>query len=209
MKTGVVSRDPGNGYRVNHLPPSIEMFQGWCLYPKSSRWTWPGSETRVSNTLVNCSSASTLNQTLQVSGSTTSTTTSSVKISVGIKWTALEKVLELSAGAEYSYSWSYAKSAGWATTTGITVPPKRVGRLAMRPVMRTVRSNPVFYVERYTWGNPDGSQTSVNSWRGRGYAQITSRGAYYDAAGDVLNSDGTPKGQYVARDRAVTSADRC
>ncbi|MFD5401544.1 hypothetical protein [Streptomyces griseorubiginosus] len=98
-------------------------------------------------------------------------------------------VPELSAGAEYSYPWSYAKSPAWAMTTGLTVPPKRVGRLAMRLVMRTVRSNPVFYVF-YVF-----------------YVEITSRGAYYDAVGDVLNRDGTPKEQYAAHDRTrVTMA---
>jgi len=36
--------------------------------------------------------------------------------------------------------------------------------------------------------------------------EVPGPGAYCDALGDVLNRDGTPKGQYVARDRAVDAA---
>lgn len=210
IETGEVMEDGLRGYPGDSIPHPWERFQGYCTYPKSSSWTWTGAEKQVSNTLVNCSSGSQLRQDLQLNGSTTSTTTHSVTGSVGIEWSIIEKVLSVEAGASYTRSWSYAKSSGWSTTTSITVPPKRVGWMAVRPVMRTVRSNPVFHVTRYTWGAP-GSRKPVNSnsWRGRGYTDITSRGAYYDAIGNVLNADGTPNGQYVARDRAVKSSDRC
>ncbi|WEH13029.1 hypothetical protein [Streptomyces sp. VNUA24] len=209
VQTGQLTADSGHGLPPKDLPPPIEMFQGHCSYPKSSSWTWTGSESRVSNTLVNCSSGSQLSQQLQMNGSTTSTTTSSVKVGGGIKWSALEKVLEFNAGAEYTKSWSYAKASGWSTTTGITVPPKRVGWLALRPEMRTVRSNPFFHIDSYSWGDGHGHVTRSNSWRGRGYSNINSQGAYYDAVGNVLDGQGKPAGQYVARDRAVTSSDRC
>jgi len=118
---------------------------------------------------VNCSYASTLSQNVQANGTTTSTTTNTVNASFGIKWTPLKDVLELQAGAAYTRSWSYAKSSGWSKTTGLSVRPRRVGWIGLRPVMRTVRSNPVFHVDQYQWGS-----TRVNSWRGRGYNEINS-----------------------------------
>lgn len=210
IQTGEVMEDGSHGIRGGAIPYPWERFEGYCTYGQSSSWTWTGAEKQVSNTLVNCSSGSQLSQNLQLNGSTTSTTTNSVTGSVGIEWNVIEKVLSVDAGASYTRSWSYAKSSGWSTTTGITVPPKRVGWMAVRPVMRTVRSNPVFHVTRYSWGAP-GTHEQVDSysWRGRGYNEITSYGAYYDAVGNVLNPDGTPNGQYVARDRAVKSTDRC
>ncbi|MBZ3900198.1 hypothetical protein [Streptomyces griseiscabiei] len=60
---------------------------------------------------------------------------------MGIEWTVIEKVLSVEAGAGYAHSWSYAKFSGWSTTTRITVPPKRVGRMAMRPMLAS-RSTP-------------------------------------------------------------------
>ncbi|WP_143674300.1 hypothetical protein [Streptomyces caniscabiei] len=117
------------------------------------------------------------------------------------------KVLAIEAGGSYQRSWSYAKQSGWSISTTITVSPRRAGWLVLRPQMRTVRSNPVFHVERYSWGKPGGGQVNTTSWRGRGYNQINSRGAYYDAKANVLNSSGKPAGVYVAYDRAVTSSD--
>ncbi|MET8979015.1 hypothetical protein ABZX85_25690 [Streptomyces sp. NPDC004539] len=181
-----------------------EAFKGYCSYPESSSWTWNGPEKQISDTLVNCSSRSTMNQDIRGGGSTTSTTTNSVSVSVGIEWNVIEKVLSLQAGASYTRSWSYAKAKEWSRTTGISVPPRRKAWLSQRPVMRTVRSNPVFHVDEYRWG-----KTKVGSWRGRGYNEIVSYGAYYDAVGNVLNSDGTPSGQIVARDRGVNSAADC
>ncbi|MDX2529809.1 hypothetical protein [Streptomyces europaeiscabiei] len=70
--------------------------------------------------------------------------------------------------------------------------------------MRTVRSNQVFHVKDYQWG-----KTKVNSWRGRGYNEIVSYGAYYDAVGNVLDSNGQPSGQIVARDQGVNSRADC
>ncbi|MEE1759560.1 hypothetical protein [Streptomyces sp. SP18BB07] len=181
-----------------------EAFHGHCSYPKASSWTWNGPESQVSNTLVNCSHRSTLNETVQQGGMTTSTTTHSVTASFGVEWTAIEKVLAFEAGGSYTRSWSYAKSDNWSRSHGITVPPRRKAWFSHRPVMRTVRSNPVFHVHEYRWGN-----TKVNSWRGRGYKDILSYGAYYDAVGNVLNSDGSPSGQIVARDRGVNSSADC
>ncbi|MEU2776626.1 hypothetical protein ABZ646_27850 [Streptomyces sp. NPDC007162] len=89
-------------------------------------------------------------------------------------------------------------------TTGISVPPRRKAWLALRPVMRTVRSNPVFHVDEYGWG-----RTITHSWRGRAYNEIVSYGAYYDAVGNVLDSNGQPTGQIVARDRGVNSRADC
>ncbi|MFI2431448.1 hypothetical protein [Streptomyces sp. NPDC018693] len=194
----------------NDIRGRWERVKGWCSYPKSSSWTWTGGETRVSDTIVNCSSGSTIQQGITSSGSTTSTTTHSVSGSVGVSWTAIKDVLTFQAGAEYSHSWSYAKTQGWSKTSNLTVPPRRVGWMVQRPEMRTVRSNPVFHVEAYTWNTlPFANWTTVDSWRGRGYRDIKSHGAYYDAKANVTDSNGVPKGQVVARDRAVNSGDRC
>lgn len=210
---GLVNVETGEIRRLtnwNDIRAPWERYRGRCSYPKSSSWTWTGGETRVSDTIVNCSSGSSLSQNITSSGSTTSTTTNSVSASVGIDWTAIKDVLSFQAGAEYSRSWSYAETKGWSKSSTLTVPPRRVGWMVMRPEMRTVRSNPVFHVEAYTWNTtPFASWTTVDSWRGRGYRDINSRGAYYDANGNVTDNNGVPVGQVVARDRAVTSGDRC
>ncbi|MER6560566.1 hypothetical protein ABT300_23085 [Streptomyces sp. NPDC001027] len=188
------------------FPPARpwELFRGHCSYPESTSWTWNGPEKQVSDTLVNCSHRATGNQQIREGGTTTSTTSNSVTASFGIEWTIIEKVLAVEAGGSYTRTWSYSKAKDWSRTTGISVPPRRKAWIAQRPVMRTVRSNPVFHVDEYRWG-----KTGVNSWRGRGYNQITSYGAYYDAVGNVVNSDGTPSGQIVFRDRGVNSAADC
>jgi hypothetical protein len=156
---------------------------------------------------VNCAYGSTLSQTVQANGSTTSTTTNSVSGSIGVEWNIIEKVLSIEAGASYQRSWSYAKQSGWSVSTTIAVSPRRTGWLVLRPEMRTVRSNPIFHVDRYSWGKSGGGQENTTTWRGRSYNEISSRGAYYDAKGNVLNSQGKPSGKYVAYDRAVTSSD--
>ncbi|WP_326584609.1 hypothetical protein OG889_40180 [Streptomyces sp. NBC_00481] len=209
VETGELSRDETMGARINtNIPYPWERFQGQCTYPRSSSWTWNAAERRISNTLVNCASGTTMNQLLQANGTTTSTTTNSVTGSIGIEWNIIEKVRGVEAGAQYQRSWSYARANGWSTTTGITVSPRKVGWLAMRPEMRTVRSNPHFWVERYSWGKPGTTgEVYSNSWRGRGYRDISSYGAYYDAIGNVLDSNGQPAGRYVARDRNVTNND--
>lgn len=194
----------------NDIRAPWERYMGRCTYPKSSSWTWTGGEARVSDTIVNCSSGSTLSQNITSTGSTTSTTSNSVTGSVGIQWTPLKEVLSIQAGGEYTRSWSYATTKGWSKTSSLTVPPRRVGWMVQRPEMRTVRSNPVFHVEAYTWNTlPFANWATVNSWRGRGYRDINSQGAFYDAYANVTNGDGSPVGQIVARDRAVTSGDRC
>jgi hypothetical protein len=207
VNTGKIGKDTTNGLPAKSLPAGTERFQGWCSYPQSSSWTWTGSDTKVTETMVNCAYGSTLSQSVQANGSTTSTTTNSVSGSVGIEWTILEKVLSVEAGASYQRSWSYAKQSGWSVSTTIAVNPRRVGWLVLRPEMRTVRSNPVFHVQSYSWGKSGGGQVNTTTWRGRSYNQITSRGAYYDAKGNVLNSQGKPSGKYVAYDRAVNNSD--
>ncbi|MFJ9241124.1 hypothetical protein [Streptomyces sp. NPDC101776] len=79
--------------------------------------------------------------------------------------------------------------------------------ISFLPTMRTVRSNPVFHVSRYSWGALGGGQINSAPWRGRGYSDINSYGAYYDASANTVHSDGTPVGTYVIRDRAATSSD--
>ena len=207
VQTGQLTKDTTNGTPTNNLPYPIERFEGRCSYPKSSSWTWTGAEKRVSNVLVNCASGTQLSQNIQSNGTTTSTTTNSVTASFGIEWSIIPSVLSIEAGGSYTRSWSYAKAKGWSTTTGINVSPRRVGWMSLRPEMRTVRSNPVFHIESYSWGKPGGGQVNTTTWRGRNYRDIKSQGAYYDAIGNVLRSDNTPSGQYVARDRAVTSSD--
>lgn len=207
VSTGKAYVDTTNGYPAANLPYPIERFQGSCYYPAASSWTWTGAETQTSSTLVNCGYNTTLSQAIQQNGTTTSTTTNSVTGSVGIDWTAIKDVLSLEAGFQYQHTWSYAKASGWSITTTIAVSPRTVGWLALRPEMRTVRSNPIFHVDKYSWGASGGGQVDSTSWRGRGYNEIDSYGAYYDAVGNVLNSNGQPVGEYVARDRAVTSSD--
>ncbi|WP_406451533.1 hypothetical protein OH768_08180 [Streptomyces sp. NBC_01622] len=207
VNTGQVSKDTTNGLPAKSLQSGLERFEGSCYYPQSSTWTWTGSETGVTEPLVNCAYGSGLSQTVQANGSTTSTTTNSVSGSIGIDWTILEKVLSVQAGASYEHSWSYAKQSGWSVSTTLTVNPRRTGWLVLRPEMRTVRSNPVFHVDKYSWGKSGGGQENTTTWRGRSYNEISSRGAYYDAKANVLNSQGKPSGKYVAYDRAVNSSD--
>ena len=207
INTGQLSKDTTNGLPAKNLQPGLERFQGSCYYPQASSWTWTSSDTRVTEPLVNCAYGSTLSQTVQANGSTTSTTTNSVTGSLGIEWTILEKVLSIEAGGSYQRSWSYAKQSGWSVSTTIAVNPRRTGWLVLRPEMRTVRSNPVFHVDKYSWGKSGGGQENTTTWRGRSYNEISSRGAYYDAKGSVLNSQGKPSGKYVAYDRAVNSSD--
>ncbi|MEV6510127.1 hypothetical protein AB0M61_28940 [Streptomyces sp. NPDC051642] len=207
VNTGQVSKDTTNGLPAKSLQSGLERFEGSCYYPQSSTWTWTGSETGVTEPLVNCAYGSGLSQTVQANGSTTSTTTNSVSGSIGIDWTILEKVLSVQAGASYEHSWSYAKQSGWSVSTTIAVNPRRTGWLVLRPEMRTVRSNPVFHVDKYSWGKSGGGQENTTTWRGRSYNEISSRGAYYDAKANVLNSQGKPSGKYVAYDRAVNSSD--
>jgi hypothetical protein len=207
VNTGKLGKDTTNGLPAKSLPSGYERFEGSCRYPESSSWTWTGSDSRITEPLVNCAYGSTLSQTVQANGSTTSTTTNSVSGSIGVEWNIIEKVLSIEAGASYQRSWSYAKQSGWSVSTTIAVSPRRTGWLVLRPEMRTVRSNPIFHVDRYSWGKSGGGQENTTTWRGRSYNEISSRGAYYDAKGNVLNSQGKPSGKYVAYDRAVTSSD--
>ncbi|MEU8866238.1 hypothetical protein [Streptomyces umbrinus] len=207
VNTGQVSKDTTNGLPAKSLQPGLERFQGSCYYPKASGWTWTGSDTMVTEPLVNCAYGSGLGQSVWANGSTTSTTTNSVSGSIGIEWNIIEKVLSIEAGASYERSWSYAKQSGWSVSTSINVNPRRMGWLVLRPEMRTVRSKPVFHVDKYSWGKAGGGQENTTTWRGRSYNEISSRGAYYDAKGNVLNSQGRPAGKYVAYDRAVNSSD--
>ncbi|MEU1276435.1 hypothetical protein [Streptomyces sp. NPDC005799] len=209
VETGAVTVDKTLGYPASKLPYPIERFWGFCSYPESSSWTWPGSDVKIGNTLVNCAYGSTISQTTQVNGTTTSTTANSISGSVAIEWTPLAKVLSIEAGASYTHTWSYAKSKGWATTNGITVNPRRAGWLVQRPIMRTVRSNPVFHIDTYIWGNSNGKEVTSHTWRGRGYSDINSRGAYYDAVGNTLGDNGLPIGEVTGKDRAVNSNDHC
>ncbi|WP_329223468.1 hypothetical protein OG352_38995 [Streptomyces sp. NBC_01485] len=197
------------GASENKLWHPKERFEGWCTYPQASSWTWTGNETKVSDTLVNCSSGSQLSQAMQVNGTTTTTTSNSVGGQFGVEWNVIEKVLGLQAAVNYSHTWSYANAKGWSTTTTLTVPQRRVGWLTMRPEMRTVRSNPVFHIKKYTYENAQGIKINIKTYRGRGYADIKSQGAFYDAKANILDSNGKPKGQYVARDRAVNGSDHC
>ncbi|WP_329223470.1 hypothetical protein OG352_39005 [Streptomyces sp. NBC_01485] len=209
VDTGQLTRDTLRGNYQALLPHPKERFQGWCSYPQASSWTWTGNETKVSDTLVNCSWGSQLSQAMQTNGTTTSTTTNSVGGQFGVEWNVIKDVLGLQAAATYSHTWSYADAKGWSTTTTLTVPQRRAGWMTLRPEMRTVRSNPVFHVEKYTYGTTNGGTWSVKTWRDRGYADIKSQGAFYDAKANVVDSSGKPRGQYVARDRAVNSSDRC
>ncbi|MET8976346.1 hypothetical protein ABZX85_12090 [Streptomyces sp. NPDC004539] len=209
VNTGELTRNPTNGIPADSLPHPIERFEGWCTYPKASSWTWTGQETQVGNSLRNCGNSSQLSQSIQMNGTTTSTTTNSVSGSVGVQWTIIDKVLSVNAGADYTRSWSYAKASGWATTTTLTAAPRTTAWMSLAPVMRTVRSNPVFWVDRYSWGRNGGGQINVGTWRDRGYRDIKSHGAYYDAIGNVLDGNGKPAGTYVARDRPVNSSDKC
>ncbi|MGI5460874.1 hypothetical protein ACQEWB_48475 [Streptomyces sp. CA-249302] len=209
VDNGEVTRDMTNGATAVSLPHPVERFQGWCRYPQASSWTWTGTEQQVGNSLKNCGSDTSLRQDIQMNGSTTSTTTRSVEGSLGITWTAIEKVLAFDAGGSYSQSWSYSKTSGWATTISLSAAPKTVAWMALAPTMRTVRSNPVFVVDRYSWGRNGGGQINVSTWRDHGYKEIKSYGAYYDAVGNVTDGNGKPTGTYVARDRPVNSGDRC
>jgi hypothetical protein len=194
------------GLAKRYAPPNRpwNLFKGHCSYPESASWTWSGPEKQISDTLVNCSHRSTLTQDVQQGGFTISTTTNSVTVEGGIEWAAIEDVLNLQAGSSYTRSWSYSKAKNWSRSTGISVAPRRKAWFSQRPVMRTVRSNPVYHVQEYRMG-PNG----VNGWRNRGYWDIVSYGAYYDAIGNVLNSDGSPSGQIVARDQGVNSRADC
>ncbi|WP_430379864.1 hypothetical protein [Streptomyces sp. B1-3] len=205
VKTGEVRV----GTSLQDIRGDWEQVRGWCSYPEYASWTWTGDETRVSDTIVNCSRGSTLRQDITSSGSTTSTTTNSVTVSLGVNWSVLKDVLSVQAGAEYSHSWSYAKEQGWSKTSSLTVSPRRVGWMVQRPEMRKVRSRPIFHVTSYTWNEGGFRNRSVDTWRGRGPRDIYSQGAYYDATANVTDSAGQPIGQIVARDRAVKSGDRC
>ncbi|WP_093775636.1 hypothetical protein [Streptomyces sp. yr375] len=210
VNTGMVAKDVARGFQSNpSMPHPTERFQGWCSYPQASSWTWTGSETKTSDTLINCSTGSQLAQAVQSTGTTTSTTVNSVGGSFGVDWSILPEVLSTQATFTYEHQWSYAKAKGWSKTTTLTVPARRVGWVTLRPLMRTVRVNPIFHVEKYTYGTTNGGTWTVNSWRGRGYKDIKSYGAFYDAKANVTDSNGNPLGQSIVRDRAVNSSDRC
>ncbi|WP_086749000.1 hypothetical protein [Streptomyces scabiei] len=211
IKTGEVQKDPtgallasGKGVRTN-LPAPWEVFEGNCSYPKSSSWTWNGPFRRVSNTVTNCSKQTTLRHELTSSGSTTSTTSHSVSGSFGIEWSILKDVLAVEAGGSYTHTWSYAKTKGWSETTGIAVEYGRTAWWGKSDIMRTVRSNPVFHVKKYAWGDSNNGYKPhyATTWRGRSYRDIKSQGAYYDAKANVLNSQGMPAGEIKADGKAA------
>lgn len=83
------------------------------------------------------------------------------------------------------------------------MPPRRQGWINARPLKRTVRVNPVFKVDFYSWS--DGRSEfgwTAHDWRARGYDGIWSYGFYVDGAADVVNTDGTPAMDFVTRDKS-------
>lgn len=212
VNTGSIARNnvsPDNQNRTK-APASWEQFTGWCSYPQSSSWTWAGPQTQISNLVMNCGYRVTQSESITKSITKTSTTTNSVGGSAGVEWNILKDVLSVQATASYEHSWSWSKASTWTQSDSLSVPPRTKAQLNFAPLMRTVRSNPVFHVTRYMWqigGDYSGKWWEPNTWRGRGYKDITSYGAYYDAKANVINRDGSPVGTTIALDRRVSTAD--
>ncbi|WP_329318670.1 hypothetical protein [Streptomyces sp. NBC_01262] len=191
-------------------PAYVEQFTGWCSYPKSSSWTWAGPQTQISNQVMNCGYRVTQSESITKSITKTSTTTNSVGGSAGVEWNILKDVLSVQATASYEHTWSWSKASTWTQSDSLSVPPRTKAQLNFAPLMRTVRSNPIFHVTTYMWeigGDYSGNWWVPNTWRGRGYKDITSYGAYYDAKANVINSDGSPVGTTIAIDHAASKAD--
>jgi hypothetical protein len=183
------------------LAPGWEVVVGHCEFPQSSTWTWYDKERRISNDSVTDCTGGTATLAVNESYATSRTVTKSVGVNtkvsgkVGDQFTA-------EVGASFSYSWSISKTYTLGRQASVSVPRGRQGWINARPLKRTVRMNPIFHVDYYVWSDGQSEVgTVVHSWRGRGYRDIWSYGYYVDAAADVLNRDGTPAMDFVARDK--------
>ncbi|WP_019063386.1 hypothetical protein [Streptomyces prunicolor] len=191
-------------------PAYVEQFTGYCSYPQSSSWTWAGPQTQISNQVMNCGYRVTQSESITKSITKTSTTTNSVGGSAGVEWNILKDVLSVQATASYEHTWSWSKASTWTQSDSLSVPPRTKAQLNFAPLMRTVRSNPIFHVTHYMWeigGDYSGKWWVPNTWRGRGYKDIKSYGAYYDAKANVINPDGSPVGTTIALDHPASKAD--
>ncbi|THJ64599.1 hypothetical protein [Candidatus Frankia alpina] len=182
------------------LNPGWELFEGHCEFPETSSWVWFDSERRISeDTITNCTAGSstlTINESYSTTRTYTKTVSGNVKI--GIKG----EVFNGDIGGGFSYSWAISDTHQLGLAVGITVGPGRQGWMDARPLKRIVRVNPVFEVDYYNWS--DGQNEfgwTAHSWRSRSYNRISSWGFYLDGIADVLNSDGTPSMDFVARDK--------
>ncbi|WP_405728571.1 hypothetical protein OG607_26810 [Streptomyces sp. NBC_01537] len=179
-----------------------EMVSGNCEFPQSSTWTWYDKERRISNdSVTNCGGGG---GGLSVNESYATTRGASVSIGVNTKLSyKLTDQLSAEIGFSASYSWSWSKTHTLGRTVTVNPPRGRQGYIDARPLKRTVRINPVFHVQFYTWSDGQSEDgTTVHSWRGRGYDRIWSYGYYVDTYADVLNTDGTPAMDFVLRDKA-------
>ncbi|MFG3022431.1 hypothetical protein ACGFZQ_28420 [Streptomyces sp. NPDC048254] len=127
-------------------PAWEEQFSGYCSYPQASSWTWAGPQTQISNLVMNCGYRVTQSEAITKSITKTSTTTNSVGGSISVEWGILKDVLSVEATASYQHTWSYSKATTWTQTDTLNVPPRTKAQLNFAPLMRTVRSNPVFHV---------------------------------------------------------------
>ncbi|KOU74838.1 hypothetical protein ADK57_06870 [Streptomyces sp. MMG1533] len=177
-----------------------EVVVGNCEFPASSSWTWLGKERRISNdSVTNCGHGT---ASLGVNESYATTRGASVSVGLNAKFGYKSGDLAAEVGASVSYSWSWSKTHTLGRQVTISVPRGYQGWIDARPHMRTVRINPVFHVQYYNWSDGQSEVgTVVHSWRGRGYDRIWSFGYYVDAYADIVNSDGTPAMDYVARDK--------
>ncbi|MFE2427481.1 hypothetical protein ACFXJ5_12115 [Streptomyces sp. NPDC059373] len=211
-RTGAVRPDKIRADWQTHVvaPAWEEQFTGYCSYPQASSWTWTGPQTQISNLVMNCGYRVTQSESITKSVTKTSTTSNSVGGSVGVEWSIIPDVLSVEAAFNYEHTWSYSKAGTWTQSDSLNVPPRTKAQLNFAPLMRTVRSNPVFHVTRYMWetgGDNSGHWWDTNTWRGRGYKDITSYGAYYDAKANVINPDGSPVGATIALDHPASKSD--
>jgi hypothetical protein len=188
------------------LNPDWREIKGHCYYPASSSWTYEGGETARSESASNCDRGGPLNYTVNQNHTTTTTTTKTVGGGLAGTANTASKIFGLEAGAEFQYSWAYAKAIGWSRTVGMSVPAGRTEWMGARPVKRVVRVNPHFWIDNYRWNNIKNGFAYVNSptWAGTlGTRAIVDRDYFYDGTSDVLK-DGQPQFRFILHGRATT-----
>lgn len=190
----------GNRYAMN---PGWREIKGHCFYPASSSWTYEGKQTAYSDEVANCSKGGNATERVDQSYSTTTTTTKTVNGSLSVS-PNISKMFGVGLGAEFSYSWAYAKTVGWGRSVSLDVPPGRTGWLTAAPMKRVVRVNPHFWIDEYNWY--DGTEKKGHDkWGIYGTQRdIVDRNYYYDGTSDVLRN-GQPVFKFYKHDRAVTA----
>lgn len=189
--------------------PKTHRFHGYCEYPVSDTEDFNGEPVQVGEDVPNCGDKvqTTEGHTLRIDNS--SEITHSVSVGASFDFSIIKDVLGIGGSVEVTNSWSFGQVVSRSRTRDIQVPPQTVGFLERVPKMRTVTTQPNFFIERWQVIDSGNYEDQTFGWKGQGFekSRITSSGYEISATADVLDDEGFPAGPIRADDRPATAAD--